>query len=147
MSTKRFCDVCDRPLKNDDTLPFARQLIYTIPSDEKDFPAGEERSKAVLIASVQVTNRNNHILTDICHACILRSVTDGTPVEPPTTIATLQPRVAADEQPSVALFQTPPPPTPILPEKPPQPPQPARPAAPQIFEPSLPGDRPSPRVG
>ena len=137
MATRRFCDICDAPLTPADDIAYVRAFSYGT------MPPGEKRPQAV--AYIEITNENNKPLTDICNGCKLRIVTDGesTTKPEPTRIATLQPEVAADVQPPVTPFRAPPtPPSALLPEKPPLPTPP-----PVVFEPSLPGDRPSPRMG
>jgi hypothetical protein len=143
MATRRFCDICDQQLKPEDAQPFVRAFEYRPPGEDTQDGFVPLPLKAV--AYVEITNENNKPLTDICNGCKLLIVTHGKPTTKPgpTPIATLQPEVAADVQPSVTPFRAPPtPPSALLPEKPPLPTPP-----PMVFESSLPGDRPSPRQG
>jgi hypothetical protein len=96
---------------------------------------GEEPVKNKVVAYVEITNANNHPLTDICIECRLRVVSDGTPVSKPTAIATLQPMVASDIPPRVELFAAPEiKPSALLPKAPPHVPVVEQP----VFEPSMP---------
>lgn len=110
MATRRFCDICDKPLTNADVQPLVREFVYRQRgADGEILPdvAGEEPIKNKVVAYVEITNANNHPLTDICIECRLRVVSDGTPVSKPTAIATLQPMVASDVTPRVELFAAP----------------------------------------
>lgn len=130
MATRRFCDLCDNPLKPEDDVPLVRVLEYP---DER--LAGQKPNKA--FAYVQVTNENNHPLTDVCIGCKLSIVTNGELAPTTVTIATLQPQVAADTPVPTPFFK--------LPEKPPQVPLVAQPTipVPEVqFEPSLPARKP-----
>lgn len=133
MSTRRFCDICDSPLTPEDDRAFVRAFSYNTDKDP-----------ALAVGFIMITNEHNHALTDVCSRCKLRVVVEGQPHEVAMPkIATLQPMPAHDIKPKVELFTAPPPPTPVLSEAPPKPPEPPEP----IFVPSLPGERPSPRVG
>ena len=134
MATKRFCDVCDALLQPVDDKDFIRTLF--IPDREQQ--AGVSPVGRKVLAYVQITNENNHPLTDVCNRCKLKVVNEGTDEVPtPTTVATLQPQVAADARPAVHLFRPPPPA--LMPDKPPIVPPPKPPPPPPTnFEPSLP---------
>lgn len=144
MATRRFCDICDKPLTNADVQPLVREFAYRLrgPSGEfEPYPEGEEPIKNKVVAYVEITNANNHPLTDICIECRLRVVSDGTPVSKPTAIATLQPMVAKDVVPRVELFSAPEiKPSELLPKQPPQAPEQPEP----IFVSSLVEEQPPP---
>lgn len=138
MATRRFCDICDKPLTNADVQPLVREFAYRQRgADGEILPiaAGEEPLQNKVVAYVEITNANNHPLTDICIECRLRVVSDGTPVSKPTAIATLQPMVARDVAPRVELFAAPEiKPSTLLPIQPPHAPVVEQP----VFEPSMP---------
>lgn len=119
--TRRFCDICDAPLTPNDDKPFVRKATFA------------KNPNFVAIGFIMITNEYNHALTDVCHGCILKVVSEGQPYTPDVSkIATLQPMPAADQKPKVQLFAEPQPP--LLPKEPPKiPPPPSEP----IFEPSL----------
>jgi len=80
MATRRFCDLCDEPIKPDDDKPFVR--CFTPPRQ------GAEK----VIGHVMIMNLQNHVLTDVCNECKLRVVTDGDDYDPASApVATLQP--------------------------------------------------------
>lgn len=74
--TKRFCDICEKPLTPEDDKPFVRY----------------HASKDAQIMLV-VTNSNGGVLTDVCENCKQVIAIDGALIPPqrePTEIATLQ---------------------------------------------------------
>lgn len=137
MATRRFCDICDKPLTVADTQPLVREFAYCPRGPDGEIPPqveGEEPVKNKVVAYVEITNANNHPLTDICIECRLRVVSDGTPVSKPTSIATLQPMVASDVTPRVELFAAPErKPSEFLPKQPPHAPEQPAP----VFVPSM----------
>lgn len=80
--TRRFCDLCDKPLQPEDDKPFIKQL-----------PLGVGASNAMIVVSLAVTNEHLHIITDICNSCKLKVVNEGQQYTAPSQIrvATLQP--------------------------------------------------------
>jgi hypothetical protein len=79
--TRRFCDICDKPLTPEDDLPFIRWHA--------------EKDVQVMVA---VTNSVGGILNDICQNCKEIIVIDGKPERPAAVqqkIATLQPNPAS----------------------------------------------------
>ena len=122
MSTRRFCDLCERPLTPEDDQPFVRAFSYNTNADP-----------ASAIGFIMITNEHNHALTDVCSRCKLRVVTEGEHhVVKLPKIATLQPMSPKDMEVPVKLFAEPS--EPLLPKEPPKPTPPPEP----IFEPSLP---------
>lgn len=86
MATKRFCDICDQPLKEEDDKPFIRVFEYNLTADS------DSNKKAKASAHVMILNEGNHVLTDVCIGCKLKIVNDGKPPTPvQQKIATLQP--------------------------------------------------------
>lgn len=147
MATRRFCDLCDQPLTPEDDQPLVRALSYTPISatGQRNYSA-EGPPKLQAVAYVEITNENNKPLTDVCIGCKLHIVSDGLPTTQPkpSPIATLQPKVPADTQSEIRPFAAPVvQPSKLLSETPPK----LQPEPPTIFEPSLPGDRPNPRMG
>ena len=129
MSTRRFCDLCERMLTPEDDTPFVRAFSYNTNKDPQ-----------LAIGFIMITNEHNHALTDVCSKCKLRVVTEGKPHEVKLPkIATLQQMASKDVAVPVKLFAEP-----KEPQLSKEPPKPAIPEP--IFEPSLPGDRTSPRV-
>lgn len=84
MATKRFCDICDNQLTEEDDRPFIRVLEYGADTANPAKPTAKAQ------AHVMVMNEGKHILTDVCNGCKLKIVNTG---EPMTTeqVATLQP--------------------------------------------------------
>jgi hypothetical protein len=141
MATRRFCDICDAQLKAEDAMPLVRAYEYRPPG--RQIVNDETVSAPLLaVAYVEITNANNIPLTDICMGCKLLIVTNGKPTSKPSPapIATLQPEVPVDRPVPLKPFRAGEPPSSLLPEAPPK-------AGPVVFEPSLPGDRPNPRMG
>lgn len=75
--TKRFCDVCERPLSPEDDKPFIREYTSKIPTDSK------------VVVSLVVTNEHLHQVSDVCNKCKIKVVNEGRPYVAPQ-IATLQ---------------------------------------------------------
>jgi hypothetical protein len=75
--TKRFCDVCERPLTPEDDKPFIREYTSKVPTDSK------------VVVSLVVTNEHLHQVSDVCNKCKIKVVNEGRPYVAPQ-IATLQ---------------------------------------------------------
>lgn len=85
MATKRFCDICDSLLTEEDDKPFIRSYPYTENTVERTIT-----KRAV--GHIMIMNEQNHVLTDVCTACKLHIVNEGTIVDEfKEGVATLQP--------------------------------------------------------
>lgn len=82
MATRRFCDICDKELKQEDDKPFIRSFL--------------NNANEYVYAHVMMLNKNQHVVTDICNKCKVNTVSNGEipPTGVSTNIATLQPSSA-----------------------------------------------------
>lgn len=100
--TKRFCDLCEKEMTQEDDLPFIRQLLLN----------SHGSTDAAIVVSLAVTNERLHAVHDVCNRCKLRIVNEGAPYVSPA-VATLQPHTPRIE-PLPTLFDT----TPFTPSQP-----------------------------
>lgn len=117
MSTRRFCDYCDKPLSLEDAAPIVREYELPVISPEL-----ERLPPVKLQAHLVVYNSHLHPVVDICHRCQHLVLENGVQIATlqPEKITSLVSSVAADVPPPVQLYKEPD--TTHLPVRPPAPP-------------------------